>query len=66
MVVSSRVVAEQLGKEHSDVMRKIKEVLGVGEFSESSYTDSCNREQPEYLLAKVQFYWVSKYNFRNS
>ncbi|MGL5123099.1 MAG: phage antirepressor KilAC domain-containing protein [Fusobacteriaceae bacterium] len=54
-VVSSRVVAEQLGKEHSDVMRKIKEVLGVGEFSESSYVNSQNKVQPEFLLAKDGF-----------
>ncbi|MGL5961200.1 MAG: Rha family transcriptional regulator, partial [Cetobacterium sp.] len=54
-VVSSRVVAEQLGKEHSDVTRKIKEVLGVGEFSESSYVNSQNKTQPEFLLTKDGF-----------
>lgn len=54
-VVSSRVVAEQLKKEHSDVMRKIKEVLGVGEFSESSYINSQNKVQPELLLTKDGF-----------
>lgn len=55
LLVSSRVVAEQLGKEHSDVMRKCREVLGVGEFSESSYTNSQNKEQPELLLTKDGF-----------
>lgn len=54
-VVSSRVVAEQLKKEHSDVMKKCKEILGLGEFSEISYKDSCNREQPELLLTKDGF-----------
>lgn len=54
-VVSSRIVAEQLGKEHSDVMRKIKEVLGVGEFSESSYINSQNKVQPELSLTKDGF-----------
>ena len=54
-VVSSRVVAEQLSKEHSDVMRKCREVLGVGEFSESSYTNLQNKEQPELLLTKDGF-----------
>lgn len=54
-VVSSRVVAEQLNKEHSDVMRKCREVLGVGEFSESSYINSQNKTQPELLLTKDGF-----------
>lgn len=54
-VVSSRVIAEQLGKEHSDVMRKCREVLGLGEFSESSYINSQNKEQPELLLTKDGF-----------
>ncbi|MGL5243818.1 MAG: phage antirepressor KilAC domain-containing protein [Sarcina sp.] len=54
-VVSSRVVAEQLKKEHSDVMRKVKEILGVGEFSESSYINSQNKVQPELLLTKDGF-----------
>lgn len=54
-VVSSRVISEQLGKEHSDVMRKCREVLGLGEFSESSYTNSQNKEQPELLLTKDGF-----------
>ena len=34
-VVSSRVVAEQLGKNHSDVTRKIREVLSIGESSDT-------------------------------
>lgn len=54
-VVSSRIVAKELEKEHSDVMRKIREVLGVGEFSESTYINTQNKEQPELLLTKDGF-----------
>lgn len=64
-VVSSRVIAEQLGKEHSDVTRKIKEVLklrGIGELSdtheatESSRVNEQNgKTYPEYLVTKDGF-----------
>ncbi|MGL5596286.1 MAG: hypothetical protein ACRDDH_20320 [Cetobacterium sp.] len=36
-------------------MKKCKEILGLGEFSETSYTDSCNREQSEIMLTKYGF-----------
>lgn len=55
-VVSSRVIAEQLGKEHSDVTRKIKEVLTVGEFSEREYIYNNGKNKAiEYLLSKNSF-----------
>lgn len=53
--VDSRDVAIGLEKEHSDVMRKIREVLGVGEFSESSYINSQNKKQPCMKLTKDGF-----------
>ncbi|MGL6297916.1 MAG: Rha family transcriptional regulator [Methanobacteriaceae archaeon] len=54
-VVSSRIIAEQLGKQHSHVMSKIKEVLGVAEFCESSYMNSQGKIQPEFLLTRDGF-----------
>lgn len=55
-VVSSRVIAEQLGKEHSDVTRKIKEILTVGEFSEREYIYNNGKNKAmEYLLSKNSF-----------
>ncbi len=55
LLVSSRVVAEQLGKQHSHVMDKCREVLGLSEFCESSYINAQNKEQPELLLTKDGF-----------
>lgn len=55
LVVSSRVVAEQLGKRHSDVLNKIKEVLTEREFSASEYKDKTGRILPELLLTKDGF-----------
>ena len=52
-VVSSRVVAEQLGKEHHDIIKKIKEVLTVGEFSEREFKTERGNIYKEYLLSKV-------------
>ena len=56
VLVSSRIVAEELGKEHSDVTRKIRDVLTVGEFSEREfiYNDGKNKAT-EYLLNKDSF-----------
>lgn len=51
-VVSSKTIAEQLGKKHSHVMSKIKEVLGVAEFSEREYKDSRGKPQPELMITK--------------
>lgn len=43
LVVSSRVVAEQLGKEHKRIMQDCRDKLEVGaEFVQTSYIDSCN------------------------
>ena len=55
-MVSSRVVAEQLGKEHKRVMQDCREKLEDGvEFVQSSYVNSQNKEQPELLLTKDGF-----------
>lgn len=55
-VVSSRVVAEALGKEHKRVMQDCREKLEDGvEFVQSSYINSQNKEQPELLLTKDGF-----------
>lgn len=54
-VVSSRVVAEQLGKEHHDIIKKIKEVLTVGEFSEREFKTERGNIYKEYLLSKDSF-----------
>ena len=55
LVVSSRDIARGLDKEHKHVLNKIKEVLGESEFWPTSYIDSWNREQVEYLLPKNSF-----------
>lgn len=55
LVVSSRVVAEQLGKRHSDVLNKIKEVCNEREFSLVEYTDAKGESRPEALLTKDGF-----------
>lgn len=54
-VVSSQDVAIALGKNHSDVTRKIKEVLTVGEFSEREYKTSKGNTYTELLLTKDGF-----------
>ncbi|MGL5051260.1 MAG: Rha family transcriptional regulator [Fusobacteriaceae bacterium] len=54
-VVSSRTVAEQLGKRHADVISKIKEVLDEREFSLVEYKDSKGEFRPELLLNKDGF-----------
>lgn len=54
-MVSSRVVAEQLEKQHAHVVAKIREVLDRSEFCEIFYKDAYGREQPELLLTKDGF-----------
>ena len=55
-MVSSRIVAEQLEKEHRRVMQDCREKLEDGvEFVQSSYVNSQNKEQPELLLSKDGF-----------
>ena len=55
LLVSSRDIAKGMGKEHKRVLRDIRENLGEGEFALSSYINSQNKEQPEYLLNKDSF-----------
>ena len=64
LVVSSRIIAEQLGKEHKHVLAKIKECLNIEdgqkfgtpiEAIESTYLNSQNKIQPEYLVTKDGF-----------
>lgn len=56
--VSSRVIANELGKEHKHVLegiRKIGQNLDPSNFIESSYIDSYGRSKVEYLLTKDGF-----------
>ena len=55
LFVSSRDIAKGLEKEHSDVTRKMREVLDVREFSEIDFTDEKGRTYKEYLLNKNSF-----------
>ena len=57
---TSRKVAEIFNKNHKDVLRGIQnlgcsEEFGRRNFAPTSYTDSWNREQSEYLLTKDGF-----------
>lgn len=57
-VVSSRVIANQLGKEHKHVLEGIRRMglnLDPCNFIEISYLDSYNRSKTEYLLTKDGF-----------
>ena len=59
-VVSSRKVAEVFEKRHDNVLRDIKELIvdesfGFLNFEESSYINSQNKEQPEYLMTRDGF-----------
>lgn len=56
--VSSRVIANELGKEHKHVLesiRKIGQNLDPSNFIKSSYIDSYGRSKVEYLLTKDGF-----------
>ncbi len=55
LLVSSRDIAKGLEKEHSDVTRKILEVLTVGEFSEREFITEKGNKYREYLLSKNSF-----------
>ena len=62
MVVSSREVASNFGKEHSKVLRTIQEKIEVSPilaspqyFIESTYLDKSNRQSKEYLLTRDGF-----------
>lgn len=58
-VISSRLIAQQLGKEHKNVTRDIENILTSSNLSTlfipSSYNDSRNRTQRDYLLTKDGF-----------
>lgn len=54
-VVNSRVVAEQLGKEHKHVLAKIREVCNESEFWLVDYKDAKGEKRPEALLTKDGF-----------
>ncbi|WP_337227941.1 phage regulatory protein/antirepressor Ant [Staphylococcus succinus] len=58
-VVSSRTVAEELGREHKNVKRDLEQILIGSNLSAliipSEYTDSRGRNQKEYLLTKDGF-----------
>ena len=60
LVVSSRIIAEQLGKRHSDVLEQIERISESEEFRSliipSTYTvEGQNRTYKEYLLTKDGF-----------
>lgn len=59
LVVSSRVVAEELDKRHDNVKRDLENILMSSNVStlifESEYKDSRGRNQKEYLLTKDGF-----------
>lgn len=59
-VVTSLDVAETFGKEHARVLRDIRELecsdeFRLGNFAESSYTNSQNKKQPMYFITRDGF-----------
>ncbi|WP_081258742.1 Rha family transcriptional regulator [Streptobacillus moniliformis] len=58
-VVSSRVIAEGLGKRHADVLESIERILTNGDFRSlilpSNYKDKKGETRKEYLLTKDGF-----------
>jgi Rha family phage regulatory protein len=69
-VVSSRKVAERFNKNHQHVLRDIRTAIevfnkigeskfGQSNFIENKYKDSQNKKQPEYLLTKDGFYYIT-------
>ncbi|AWI45129.1 Rha family transcriptional regulator [Staphylococcus nepalensis] len=59
-VVSSRVLAEQLNKQHKHIKATLKEMLEIRQnlgasIIENNYKDNMNRTQVEYLLTKKGF-----------
>lgn len=60
LVTTSLMVAEKFGKEHARVLRDIRELecsekFRVGNFAESSYTNSQNKKQPMYEMTRDGF-----------
>lgn len=59
LVVSSRVIANELGKRHADVLESLDKILTNGDFRSllisSSYIDAKGESRREYLLTKDGF-----------
>ena len=61
VVVSSRIVALKYGKDHSDVLKKIRKYieaipeLAEGNFTLGSYLDENKQSRPEYLMDRQGF-----------
>ena len=59
LVVSSRVIANELGKRHADVLESLDKILTNGDFRSllisSSYIDSKGETRREFLLTKDGF-----------
>ena len=59
LVVSSRVIAKELGKRHDHVIRDLEKILTASNLRRliilHTYTDSKNRTYKEYLLTKDGF-----------
>lgn len=61
IVTSSLKVAEYYGKDHADVLKKIRKFidlipeLGDGNFSESYYLNDQNKRQPMYIMDRQGF-----------
>ena len=59
LVVSSRTIAEQIGKEHKNVIRDLEKILTSSNLSpliiESNYKDKKGELRKEYLLTKKGF-----------
>ena len=65
LVVSSRRVAYDFGRRHSDVIKGIEDKMKVNEilrspkyFIESTYIDKSNRQSKEYLLTRDGFSFI--------
>jgi Rha family phage regulatory protein len=60
LTMSSREIAQVTGKRHDNVIRACKnlnkkyEKLGLPKVGESSYRNSQNKLQPQYLLTQIQ------------
>ena len=61
VTTNSLKVAEYYGKGHNDVMKKIRKFielipeLGQGNFTQSSYINEQNKEQPMYIMDRQGF-----------
>jgi len=61
VVTNSLKVAEYYGKDHADVLKKIRKFidlipeLGQGNFSETYFTDKWNRKQPMFAMDRQGF-----------